>query len=257
MFQKKDSIDRMRIASPCPMNWDKMTGDHRARYCDLCNLHVYNISELTSREVKTLIANTEGRICARLYKRADGTVITKDCPVGLRAIRRRVSRVAGAAITTIFSFCMSVMGQSAVQEDKSCPSNSKVTVERTVDNQSLLQGKLLDQNGAVLPGIAVTLIDDNTKQESKTITDADGLFKFHAIEVGCYDIKILGTAGFSPVVINQVKVEKSQAVNIEILMTLEAGDVFIGLVALDPLVDTEGPGLKTTKSPNQITTLPY
>ena len=88
-------LDRLRIASPCPASWEQMTGDDRARFCELCNLHVYNIAELTASEAKSLIANAEGRICARLYRRSDGTVITKDCPVGLRAIRRRVARIAG------------------------------------------------------------------------------------------------------------------------------------------------------------------
>ena len=70
-------LDRLRIASPCPASWEQMTGDDRARFCELCNLQVYNIAELTAREARSLIANTEGRICARLYRRADGTVITK------------------------------------------------------------------------------------------------------------------------------------------------------------------------------------
>ena len=86
------SIDRARIATPCPVSWEQMTGDDRVRFCDQCELHVYNISELTRIEAETLIASTEGRICARLYRRADGSVITKDCPVGLRALRMRVSK---------------------------------------------------------------------------------------------------------------------------------------------------------------------
>ncbi|HEY6046048.1 MAG TPA: hypothetical protein VIU65_05550, partial [Pyrinomonadaceae bacterium] len=89
-------LDRLRIASPCPVSWEQMKGDERSRFCDLCSFHVYNIAELTASEAKSLIAKTEGRICARLFRRSDGTVITKDCPVGLRAIRRRVARISGA-----------------------------------------------------------------------------------------------------------------------------------------------------------------
>jgi len=52
-------------------------------------LNVYNFAEMTRDEVRDLLARTEGRVCARLYRRADGTVLTRDCPTGLRALRRR------------------------------------------------------------------------------------------------------------------------------------------------------------------------
>jgi hypothetical protein len=47
-------------------------------------------------DAESLIARTEGRLCVRFYRRGDGSIITKDCPVGLRAIRRRVSYFAKA-----------------------------------------------------------------------------------------------------------------------------------------------------------------
>ena len=42
----KVDFDHLRIASPCPANWDQMSGDDCVRFCDLCNLHVYNIELL-------------------------------------------------------------------------------------------------------------------------------------------------------------------------------------------------------------------
>jgi hypothetical protein len=35
---------------------------------------------MTAAEAAALIAGREGRLCARLFRRADGTVITADCP---------------------------------------------------------------------------------------------------------------------------------------------------------------------------------
>jgi hypothetical protein len=92
-------IDGLRIAAPCPASWQGMAGDDRVRHCTLCSLNVYNFAEMTREEVRELLVRTEGRVCARLYRRADGTVITRDCPTGLRALRRRASR-AGAALIT-------------------------------------------------------------------------------------------------------------------------------------------------------------
>src|SRR5262249_21267818 len=101
-MKTSDRIDYLRVASPCPVSWDEMIGDDRVRFCDLCQLRVHNIASRTRPEALVLIRKAEGsRICARLYRRTDGTIITKDCPVGLRAIRRRVATVAGAVFATL------------------------------------------------------------------------------------------------------------------------------------------------------------
>jgi hypothetical protein len=81
-----------------------MVGDERVRFCAQCELNVYNLSGMTRREAEALVAGTEGRLCVRFYRRSDGTILTRNCPIGLRAIRRRVSRVAGAALTAALGF---------------------------------------------------------------------------------------------------------------------------------------------------------
>jgi hypothetical protein len=91
-----DQLGNLRIAVPCQASWEGMAGDERVRHCTLCSLNVYNFAEMTRGEVRALLVRTEGRVCARLYQRADGTVLTRDCPIGLRAVRQRASRVAAA-----------------------------------------------------------------------------------------------------------------------------------------------------------------
>jgi hypothetical protein len=83
-------LSDIRIASPCPAKWDAMNGDERARHCGSCEKTVYNISTLTADEAAELIAAHEGKLCVRMFRRSDGTVITRDCPVG-RAERIRKS----------------------------------------------------------------------------------------------------------------------------------------------------------------------
>jgi len=72
------------IASPCPASWDRMKGDEQVRHCDQCERHVYNLSEMSAAQAVALIQEKEGRLCVRLYRRADGSVMTADCPAGLR-----------------------------------------------------------------------------------------------------------------------------------------------------------------------------
>jgi hypothetical protein len=78
-------IHDLQVATPCKANWNEMTGDEQKRMCGMCHMNVYNLSSMTLEEAEALVLNAEGRTCIRMYRRADGTVITKDCPVGIAA----------------------------------------------------------------------------------------------------------------------------------------------------------------------------
>jgi hypothetical protein len=89
-------LDRVTVASPCTARWEDMTGDERTRHCAQCSLRVHNLSLMTTDEAEALLQSKgDGRLCVRFYRRADGTVLTQDCPVGLAAARARVRRIAG------------------------------------------------------------------------------------------------------------------------------------------------------------------
>src|SRR5215472_1418422 len=96
-------LDNIRVASPCPASWEKMTGDDRVRHCDECKLNVYNLSAMPRTEAERLLAEREGRLCVRYHRRSDGTILTQDCPRGLRAAAQRLSRVAGAALAALMT----------------------------------------------------------------------------------------------------------------------------------------------------------
>jgi hypothetical protein len=93
-------LENIRIATPCAADWDDMRGDARVRFCGKCEKNVYNLSAMTREEGEALVREKEGRLCVRLYQRQDGTVITNDCPVGVRRARLRArvwASVSGAA----------------------------------------------------------------------------------------------------------------------------------------------------------------
>lgn len=92
MIRKNDLLKGVRVAAPCPARWESMEGDERVRYCGSCRLHVYNLSGMDSEEAEDLLSAHEGRrLCVRYYQRRDGTVLTRDCPVGVRLLRRRLA----------------------------------------------------------------------------------------------------------------------------------------------------------------------
>ena len=104
----QNSIDNMHVAAPCSAEWAKMNGDERVRHCTLCRKNVYNLSAMTRAEAEALIKEKEGKLCVRFYRRADGTVLTENCPAGLRAIRRRLVWLAGG-IAALFVFWIGVI----------------------------------------------------------------------------------------------------------------------------------------------------
>jgi hypothetical protein len=83
--KERAMLDRISIATPCKASWEEMRGDERVRFCDACELNVYNLSAMTATEATALVARSEGHLCTRFFRRDDGTVLTRDCPVGLAA----------------------------------------------------------------------------------------------------------------------------------------------------------------------------
>jgi hypothetical protein len=77
-------LEDVRVANPCKASWDAMYGDDRVRFCASCKLNVYNLSGMTRPEVTQLFQLVEGRLCVRFYRRTDGTLLTQDCPVGMK-----------------------------------------------------------------------------------------------------------------------------------------------------------------------------
>src|SRR5687768_14375168 len=97
-------LDRIKVAAPCKTEWHFMYGDDRVRFCGQCNLNVYNLSALTKEEAEDLIRRTEGRLCVRFYRRKDGTIITQNCPTGVRALTMRLCRLSAAAVAALLTF---------------------------------------------------------------------------------------------------------------------------------------------------------
>ena len=82
-------LEQIQISSPCSVPWDSMRGDDRVRFCRECRQNVFNVEAMTRAEAERLIAEREGRVCIRMLRRPDGTVVTADCWARLRAARRR------------------------------------------------------------------------------------------------------------------------------------------------------------------------
>lgn len=95
---EKQSINKVRIAALCKVSWDQMSEDGRIRQCALCKKNVYNISAMTEKHALRFVQENENKSWVWLYKRKDGTVISDNCPEGLRTIRDRCRKAVLAVI---------------------------------------------------------------------------------------------------------------------------------------------------------------
>jgi hypothetical protein len=252
-------LSRVRVASPCPASWEAMEGDERVRLCRLCDLHVYNFSELSRDEAESLVASTGGRLCGRLYRRADGTVLTKDCPAGLRAARRRAGRAAGAAFAAVLSLCGVAFGQGKSKRADACESGSaKVSRAAMPGKGSALKGVVMDPNGAVIPGVKVVLIDNKTKKKFTATTSDAGAFELAGLPHGVYRVEA-SWPGFQTLKMTYLAVGEDEAVRLDLTLDAESVTVMVGLLAADdmtPAYSRNGNGV-TTFDEKRITKLPY
>ena len=115
MARSKTSLDHVKISAPCTADWDQMPSFNRdrVRFCSQCNLNVYNLSAMTRDEATALVYQTEGRLCVSFYRRSDGTILTENCPVGLRAIKRRAAWLAQVMLGMLVT-ALSAIGLSSL-----------------------------------------------------------------------------------------------------------------------------------------------
>lgn len=111
-------LNNIKVASPCSADWNEMYGDHRKRFCGDCKLNVYNLSGMTRDDAETLVMNAEGRLCVRFYKRADGSLITADCPVGWAKMKQRTRVYATAVASLLMALFTGVLFVSLFSKQK-------------------------------------------------------------------------------------------------------------------------------------------
>ncbi len=147
-------LDNIRIASPCSADWDEMFGSRRKRFCGDCKLNVYNLSDMTRREAENLLYNSEGRLCVRFFRRADGTVLTKNCPVGWQAVKQRVSRVATAAFSMVAGlfggiFAFNLIKEQSHQESVGVMAAPTAAVMGDIELMPPIQGGIRPATGEI------------------------------------------------------------------------------------------------------------
>jgi hypothetical protein len=259
MLRAKDQIANLRIAVPCQSSWEAMAGDERVRHCTLCSLNVYNFAEMTRDEVRDLLVRTEGRVCARLYRRADGTVLTRDCPTGLQALRRRASRVAAAVIAALLTLPSLALGRTNGKKPRLKRQGSKIElkIERLATLQpAVLDGVVRDQDGMPFPGVTIAVRDESSKHEIAAVTDVNGAFNITSLNDGVYRVDVT-LPGIQPVTMEHLQLKAGEvthaSVAVRVVTTEEA--ITVGAIGTDWMT-MQNIGVSTTFSQDFINKIP-
>jgi len=68
----------LEVRKPCRESWDGMTAaSGGARHCARCDKAVHDLAGMTGREIERLVLRTRGELCARVTRRADGSMVMR------------------------------------------------------------------------------------------------------------------------------------------------------------------------------------
>jgi len=76
------------IDKPCPVKWESMVGDEKRRFCEHCQLHVHNLSAMTTRERDEVLAPSAERKCISYLTCADASVPAGKARLKLQSLSR-------------------------------------------------------------------------------------------------------------------------------------------------------------------------
>lgn len=105
-------LSQCKIQNPCPMDWDRVSGDDRVRYCAGCGKHVYNLAATGPDETASLISTLRERgekKRVRLYQRRDGTLFTSRCQPAARSLARPWQFTI-RSLMAVIAACAAVLG---------------------------------------------------------------------------------------------------------------------------------------------------
>jgi hypothetical protein len=102
---------------------------------------------------------------------------------------------------------------------------------------SSINGRVVDQAGAVLPGVTVTVTSASTGAVRETVTNGEGLYTVPALIPGAYNVKV-DLAGFAGSETKGVEVATGATLTVDVAMKVASLQESVTVTGQSPLVDT-------------------
>ncbi|MDQ3257486.1 MAG: carboxypeptidase-like regulatory domain-containing protein [Acidobacteriota bacterium] len=249
MTQQTDRLKGIDVPAPCSVSWNAMAGTEQVRFCGQCQKSVYNLSAMTRRQAELVVADKQGRLCAKFERRADGTILTRDATedfiTNWRTAKRRTSIIVGAAFTTLIGVGTgSAMAQTPVHIDQpkaTCsPTVFKISHTQTSpqDAGPAVTGTVHDANQAVIVDAEITLINEGAKESHTSISSDEGTYRFSLCKAGSYTLSIKAN-GFKNFIMEHLVFRGDEVLRVDAtLQVAVVGEVVVVQVMELPLIDT-------------------
>ena len=142
------------IAKPCEESWTAMEGGSRQRHCQLCDRQVHNFAAMTPREIERLVLKSDGKLCARITRREDGSLVTLEA-------QPRVSIAAQVAVSASLALSAIAGAAQTVSERPSPEAKASTSFIGTVDISATGNGL------EPIPGEVHAQIDENPPEPAR------------------------------------------------------------------------------------------
>ncbi len=116
-------------------------------------------------------------------------------------------------------------------------------------------GRVLDPSGAVVAGVKIHLINEQTGVSRDTETNDAGDYQLPDVPVGTYRIEF-ASAGFKKVVRTGVTLEVNQVITLNTTMQLGTAQEVVQVTSETPLVDTTSTNLGAVVGERAVSQLP-
>ena len=202
-MSKISFLDSIDVKSPCSESWNEMRGNEQIRFCSHCAKDVHDLSQMTRKRARKIVAESNGNICVRYVRRPDGRIQT------VKNTLHQITRHAGIAAGVLGTSLAASTAAYTQGDVRANPNENVVAVSvesRKNDTPNgTISGTITDPNGAVIPFALVTLMNEQTAFYQSVNSNQDGVYEFKDAPIGEYKLKV-DAGGFASKEIARVSV---------------------------------------------------